>query len=107
MSLIQGDIIVRGSDLFWKELPEDLVRIRSCVRWATIRSNLKKRDRNIAKMKELIESLSKDIELYAPLMYPLTPQKCGFKGTVSTFEELEYWIKTNPKGVFNGENWVL
>jgi len=107
MNSIGGYVIDKGADLFWKELPAHLSKIRSCVRWATAKNNPPKRERNIVKMKELINNLNREFELYAPLMYPLTPKKCGFKGSASTFDELEFWIKTNPKGVFYAENWFV
>jgi len=107
MNPIGGDVIDKGADLFWKELPIDLSKIRSCVRWATAKNNLSRREKNIVKMKELVSRLNRDFELYAPILYPLTPQKCGFKGSVSNFDELEFWINTNPKGVFTAEGWFL
>jgi hypothetical protein len=107
MNPIGGYVIDKGADLFWKELSVDLSKIRSLARWATAKNNPPKRRRNIAKMKELVDSVNRDFELYAPILYPLTPQKCGFKGSVSNFDELEFWMNTNPKGVFTAEGWFL
>ena len=107
MDPIGGYVIVKGTDLFWKELPADLSKIRSCVRWATMKNNYSRRDRNIAKMKELVQRVNRDFELYAPLMYPLTPSKCGFKGFVSNFDDLEFYVNTNPRGVFAIEGWFV
>lgn len=107
MNPIGGYVIDKGSDLFWKELPATLSKIRSCARWATMKNNPLRRDRNIVKMKELVDNINRDFELYAPILYPLTPQKCGFKGSVSNFDELEFWINTNPKGVFKAEGWFV
>jgi len=100
-----GEIIIPGGDAFWKTKAENIQKLRNYARWATITSDIKNRHRNLARMRITVELLNSQIEKYALIMYPLTPQKCGFKGTVTSFYELTIQILKNPDGVSRVEKW--
>ena len=101
-----GEVIISGGDNYWKTKKYLLNLVKEYAHRAAVSANnLTKRNRNLAKMNKLVRHLDSEFELYEPLMYPLTPQKCGFKGAVSTFHQVMVWIIKNPSGVVTAENW--
>ena len=100
-----GEVIISGGDNYWKTKKYFLKLVKDFAYRATKTQNIKKRNKNIIKMNKLVDYLNSEFELYDPLMYPLTPLKCGFRGSVSTFHQIMVWIIKNPKGVIAAEKW--
>lgn len=100
-----GETIIPEGDAFWKTKAENIQKLRNYARWAAITSDIKNRCRNLARMRSTVELINSHLEKYALIMYPLTPQKCGFKGAVASFHELTMEILKNPDGVSRVEKW--
>jgi len=100
-----GETIIPGGDAFWKTKAENIQKLKDHARWAAITSDIKNRCKNLARMKTIVNLINSELEKHALIMYPLTPQKCGFKGTVASFHELTVCILKNPDGVSRVEKW--
>jgi len=100
-----GDVIIFGRDYFWENKTANIKLVTKFARRAATSKTVKDRLKNLTKMKLLVNYLNNECQLYAPVLYPMTPQKCGFRGSVSHFNELVGWITTNPAAVMAVENW--
>ena len=98
-------LVIYGSDNFWANKDRLLFLVKHYAREATSTSDQKVRNENIIKMKKIVNFVDRQLELYAPVWYPLTPAKCEFRGSISSFHELITWIIKNPEAVSQVEKW--
>ena len=87
-----------------KEWPRRMARIKCYARLAAYNPIM--RVDCLVEMFVLIEGLNDDFKKYTTRRTPLTPEECGFKGDVDTFDEIMYYIFNKPRNVLRVENSV-